>query len=144
MHFWRFYANPRARGKACTTTRQVLGPSKIFPLPARTDEDRRCIRRFICLDFARLTRIYGMLASSAFLGEQCTNFVHDISQVGVRLSGGNRAFLDVTQTKPCPSRYDDREKNTQKTLPTFWLAEPSGRDEDVFQAFSCLITSRFA
>ena len=122
VHFWLFKANPRARGKACKTTRKVLGPPRIFQLPARTDEDRRCIRRFICLDFARLTRIYGMLASSAFLGEHCTNSIHDISRVGVRLSGGARTFLDVTQPMRCPSRGEDRGENTRRTLPTFWPA----------------------
>jgi hypothetical protein len=136
-HFWCFLANPRARGQACATTRKVLGPRKIFSLPARTNEDRRCIRRFVCLDSARLTRIYGMLASTEFREERSAIFAHDSSPGGVRLSGGNRTFLDVTRSVRCPSRGEELWKNTQNTLPTFWPASRAiwprwGRFQGVF------------
>ena len=97
----------------------------------------------VCLDSARLTRIFSMLASSALLGdgEQCTNFVHDISRVGVRLSGCTLPFLDITQTVRCPSRGEDRGKiRDGRYQHSGLLAEQSGRDDDVIQAFSCLIS----
>ena len=86
------------------------------------------------------------MPSSAFLGEQCTNFAHDISRVGVRLTGGTRALLDVTQTVRCPSRGEDLGKiGVGRYQRSSLLADPPGRDEEVIQAlFSCLIPSSFA
>lgn len=54
--------------------RERFWPRKIFSLPSWIDRDRHGIICFVCLDSAGLTRIFGMLSSSAFLGEQCSNF----------------------------------------------------------------------
>ena len=78
-----------------------------------------------------------MLASTEFREERSAIFAHDISRAGVRLSGGNRTFLDVTRSVRCPSRGEELWKNTQNTLPTFWPASRAiwprwGRFQGVF------------
>ena len=108
--------------RAGATSRKVLGPGKMFPLPSSTTNGHPIFRGPVRRASASVTRFFVMLHSSPSPRGRRAIIARNLSPVGVRLSGGNRAFLDVTQTKPCPSRDDDRGKNTQKTLPTFWPA----------------------
>ena len=107
----------------------VLGSRIFFSLPVRTNEDRRCIRRFVCLDSARLSRIYGMLASSAFREERSAIFAHDRQVVCDLAEAPGRFWTSLDRRaalqevrgseKICDGRYQH----------SGLLAEPTGRDE---------------
>ena len=130
-----FLGTPRAGANSLRDFAKSFGSGKLFQSPFSTTNGHPIFRGPVRYIPAPLTRIFGMLASSAFFSEERSAiFAHDTSPGGVRLSGGT--LPDVTRLVRYPSRGEDLGKDMRwASLLSGLLAEPSGRQEDVFRRF---------
>ena len=105
-----FSAHSARRAKSLCDFAKGFGPGECFPVT--------CIDHQQSSNFSQTRSLNSRSANShlrddAFFGTwrgPSTNFVRDSSPGGVRLSGGNRTFVDVTRSVRCPSRGEDLGK----------------------------------
>ena len=126
--------------KACATSRKVLGLGNIFPLPSSTTSNHPIFRRLVRWTPARLTRIYVMMHSSA-LGEGQVRISYAIHrQVVCDLAEPSDRLRTWFKRCAIPQEVRNSGKIRDGRYLFFELfGQASGRDEDVIQAFPCLI-----
>jgi hypothetical protein len=130
----------REEPKACATSRKVLGLGNIFPLPSSTTSNHPIFRRLVRWTPARLTRIYVMMHSSA-LGEGQVRISYAIHrQVVCDLAEPSDRLRTWFKRCAIPQEVRNSGKIRDGRYLFFELfGQASGRDEDVIQAFPCLI-----
>ena len=83
--------------RASATSRNVLGPGKIFPLPSSTTNGHPIFRGPVRRTSASVTRFFVMSHSSPSPKGRRAKIARDLSLSGVRLNGAIRPSPDVNQ-----------------------------------------------
>ena len=120
QHFFIYFERLRAlEPRAGATSRKVLTPGKIFPLPSSTTNGHPIFRGPVRRASASVTRFFAMLYSSPSPEEGRAIIAGDLSPGGVRLSGAIRPSPDVVQKVRGPPGGEELGKNTRRALPIF-------------------------
>ena len=105
--------------RASATSRKVLGPGKIFPLPSSTTNGHPFFRRPVRRTSASVTCTFVMLHSSPSPKGRRAKIARDLSPSGMRLNGAIRPSPDVIQKVRGPPGGEELGKNTRRALPIF-------------------------
>ena len=105
--------------RAGATSRKVLGPGKMFPLPSSTTNGHPIFRGPVRRASASVTRFFVMLHSSPSPRGRRAIMARNLSPVGVRLSGAIRPSSDVIQKVRRPPGGEELGKNTRRASPIY-------------------------